>query len=381
MKSLQIALSTLMLSAPMLSLATSATERSDLNLRQGVTDISQQVYGLHMMMFGICVVIAVLVFGVMFYSMVKHRKSKGAKPAHFHENVKVEIAWTVVPFLILIAMAVPAANTLIDMEDVSKADITVLVTGSQWKWHYKYMDNDVEFFSTLATQQEQIRNKFTKGENYLLEVDRPLVIPTGQKVRFLITSDDVIHSWWVPDFAVKKDANPGFINEAWTNVNEPGVYRGQCAELCGKDHGFMPIVVIAKDPAEYNAWIEEQEAIAIRAKEEEQRLLAMNMSMEELMTDGKRVYEAVCAACHMPNGEGLAGVFPAIKGSKIATEDQQAHIDIIVYGKAGTAMQSFSKQLTMSEIAAVVTYQRNAWGNNTGDMVQAKDVNAIMNGQ
>jgi cytochrome c oxidase subunit 2 len=380
-KSLQIALSTLMLSAPMLSLATSATERSDLNLRQGVTDISQQVYGLHMMMFGICVVIAVLVFGVMFYSMVKHRKSKGAKPAHFHENVKVEIAWTVVPFLILIAMAVPAANTLIDMEDVSKADITVLVTGSQWKWHYKYMDNDVEFFSTLATQQEQIRNKFTKGENYLLEVDRPLVIPTGQKVRFLITSDDVIHSWWVPDFAVKKDANPGFINEAWTNVNEPGVYRGQCAELCGKDHGFMPIVVIAKDPAEYNAWIEEQEAIAIRAKEEEQRLLAMNMSMEELMTDGKRVYEAVCAACHMPNGEGLAGVFPAIKGSKIATEDQQAHIDIIVYGKAGTAMQSFSKQLTMSEIAAVVTYQRNAWGNNTGDMVQAKDVNAIMNGQ
>ncbi len=381
MKSLQIALGTLLMSTPMLSLATSATERSDLNLRPGVTDISQQVYGLHMMMFYICIAIAVLVFGVMFYSMVKHRKSKGVKPAHFHENVKVEIAWTVVPFLILIAMAVPAANTLIEMEDVSKPDITVLVTGSQWKWHYKYMDNDVEFFSTLATQQEQIRNKFTKGENYLLEVDRPLVIPTGQKVRFLITSDDVIHSWWVPDFAVKKDANPGFINEAWTNVNEPGVYRGQCAELCGKDHGFMPIVVIAKDPAEYEAWIEEQEAIALRAKEEEQRLLAMNMSMEELMTDGKRVYEAVCAACHMPNGEGLAGVFPAIKGSKIATEDQQAHIDIIVYGKAGTAMQSFSKQLTMSEIAAVVTYQRNAWGNNTGEMVQAKDVNAIMNGQ
>ncbi|MGB3727562.1 MAG: cytochrome c oxidase subunit II [Glaciecola sp.] len=357
-----------------------STGRSDVNLRPGVTDISHQVYDLHMLMFIICVIIAVLVFGVMFYSMIRHRKSTGAKPANFHENVKVEIAWTVVPFLILVGMAVPAANTLIDMEDVSKPDLTVLVTGSQWKWHYKYMDNNVEYFSVMATQQEQIRNKFNKGENYLLEVDRPLVIPTGQKVRFLITSDDVIHSWWVPDFAVKKDANPGFINEAWTKVNEPGVYRGQCAELCGKDHGFMPVVVIAKEPAEYNAWIKEQESIAQRAKEEEQRLLAMNMSMEELMSNGKRVYDAVCAACHMPNGEGLPGVFPALKGSKMALEDIPGHIDIVVNGKAGTSMASFSKQLTMSEIAAVVTYERNAWGNNTGDMVQAKDVNAIMNG-
>lgn len=363
--------------------ATTAAERSDLNLRPGVTDISQEVYGLHMLMFWICVVIAVLVFGVMFYSMVRHRKSKGVKPANFHENIKVEVAWTVVPFLILIGMAWPAATTLLEMEDASKADITVLVTGSQWKWHYKYMDNDVEYFSVLATQQEQIKNKFEKGENYLLEVDKPLVIPTGKKVRFLITSDDVIHSWWVPDFAVKKDANPGFINEAWTRVNEPGIYRGQCAELCGKDHGFMPVVVIAKEPAEYEAWINEQEAIARRAKEEEQRLLAMNMSMEELMTEGERVYNTVCAACHMPNGEGLPGVFPALKGSAMATKSDQitAHIDIVVNGKAGTSMQSFSKQLTMSEIAAVVTFERNAWGNNTGEMVQAKDVNALMNGQ
>ncbi len=382
MKFLQTAFGALLLSTPIMSLAQSASERSNINLRPGVTDISQQVFGLHMMMFWICVAIAVIVFGVMFYAMIKHRKSAGAKPANFHENVKVEIAWTVVPFLILIAMAVPAASTLLDMEDVSKPDLTVLVTGSQWKWHYKYMDNDVEFFSTLATQPEQIRNKFTKSENYLLEVDRPLVIPTGKKVRFLITSDDVIHSWWVPDFAVKKDANPGFINEAWTNVNEPGVYRGQCAELCGKDHGFMPVVVIAMEPEEYEAWIVEQEAIAQRAREEEQRLLAMNMSMEELMTTGKQVYDSVCAACHMPNGEGLAGVFPAIKGSAIATgDDLNPHIDIIVYGKAGTAMQSFAKQLTMSEIAAVITYQRNAWGNNTGDMVQAKDINAVMNGE
>lgn len=358
----------------------STQARSDLNLRPGVTDISNQVYDLHMLMFAICVIIAVLVFGVMFYSMIMHRRSKNAKPANFHENVKVEIAWTVVPFLILIGMAVPAANTLIDMEDASKPDMTVLITGSQWKWHYKYMDNDVEYFSVLATQQEQIRNRLQKSENYLLEVDRPLVIPTGQKVRFLITSDDVIHSWWVPDFAVKKDANPGFINEAWARVNEPGVYRGQCAELCGKDHGFMPVVVIAKEPAEYAAWINEQEEIARRAKEEEQRLLAMNMSMDQLMTQGKRVYESVCAACHMPNGEGLPGVFPAIKGSQIAVGSIPAHIDIIVNGSAGTSMASFSKQLTMSEIAAVITYQRNAWGNNTGDMVQAKDINAFMKG-
>jgi len=359
----------------------SADSRSDLNMRVGVTDISEQVYGLHMLMFWICVAIAVAVFSVMFYSMVKHRKAAGHKPANFHENVKVEIVWTIVPFLILIGMAIPAASTLIEMEDTSKPDMTVLVTGSQWKWHYKYMDNEVEFFSTLATQREQIENQFPKGENYLLEVDRPLVIPTGQKVRFLITSDDVIHSWWVPDFAVKKDANPGFINEAWTRVNKPGVYRGQCAELCGKDHGYMPVVVIAKEPADYAAWIGEQERIALERQAEEQRLLAMNMSKEELMATGERSYNAVCAACHQPNGEGLPGVFPALKNSPLIMNDLEGHIDIILNGRTGTSMQSFSRQLTMSEIAAVVTYTRNAWGNNTGDIVQAKDVNAVMQGE
>lgn len=354
---------------------------SSLNLRKGVTDISHEVYDLHMLMFGICVVIAIVVFGVMFYAMFKHRKSKGAKPANFHENVKVEIAWTVVPFLILIFMAIPAAKTLIAMEDTTEPDMTVLVTGSQWKWHYKYMDNDVEFYSLMATQREQIENKFAKGANYLLEVDRPLVIPTGQKVRFLITSDDVIHSWWVPDFAVKKDANPGFINEAWTIVNTPGIYRGQCAELCGKDHGFMPVVVIAKEPAEYATWISQQQEIQRLAKEEEQRLLAMNMSMDELMAEGERVYNATCAACHMPNGEGLKGVFPALKGSKMVKTDIPGHIDIVVNGKTGTAMQAFGKMLSLKEIAAVVTYERNAWGNNTKDIVQPKDVNAIVNGK
>ncbi|MDG1254863.1 MAG: cytochrome c oxidase subunit II [Glaciecola sp.] len=366
---------------PTLAQSLESEGRSDLNLRSGVTDISSQVYDLHMLMFMVCVGIAVVVFGVMFISMFLHRKSRGAKPANFHESVKVEIAWTVVPFIILILMAFPAAKTLIAMEDTSEADMTVLVTGSQWKWHYKYMDSDVEFYSTLATQQEQIRNKFAKGENYLLEVDRPLVIPTGQKVRFLITSDDVIHSWWVPDFAIKKDANPGFINEAWTNVNEPGVYRGQCAELCGKDHGFMPIVVIAKTPQEYEEWKAEKIAAIETAKAEENRLLAMNMSMDDLMTSGQKVYLAKCAACHMPNGEGLPGVFPAIKGSAVALKDRTGHIDILLNGRTGTAMQAFSKQLTLSEIAAVITYQRNAWGNNTGDIVQASEVHTYANGK
>ncbi|MET1218477.1 MAG: cytochrome c oxidase subunit II [Glaciecola sp.] len=356
-------------------------ERSDLNLRTGVTEISAQVYDLHMLMFYICIGIGVVVFGVMFISMFLHRKSRGVKPANFHESVKVEIAWTVVPFVILVLMAIPAAKTLIAMEDTSEADLTVLVTGSQWKWHYKYMDSDIEYFSNLATQREQIQNKFNKGENYLLEVDRPLVIPTGQKVRFLITSDDVIHSWWVPDFAVKKDANPGFINEAWTKVDVPGVYRGQCAELCGKDHGFMPVVVIAKEPAEYNAWKAEKIAAIEEAKAEEARLLAMDMSMDELMAIGQKQYMAKCAACHQPNGQGLPGVFPALKGSPLALNDKKGHIDIILNGRAGTAMQSFSKQLTLSEIAAVVTYTRNAWGNDTGDVIQAKDVFLQANGK
>ncbi|GAC05196.1 cytochrome c oxidase subunit II [Paraglaciecola chathamensis] len=356
-------------------------DQYQLNMRRGVTDISAEVYDLHMLMFIICVVIAVGVFGAMFYSILFHRKSRGAKPANFHESVKVEIAWTVVPFIILIVMAIPAAKTLIAMEDASEPDVTVLVTGSQWKWHYKYMDNDVEFFSRLATQPDEISGKLEKGVNYLLEVDQPLVIPTDKRVRFLITSDDVIHSWWVPDFAVKQDANPGFINDAWAQVNEPGIYRGQCAELCGKDHGFMPVVVIAKEPAEYDKWIGERQAIQEKAKAEEQRLLAMNMSKEELMSNGQKIYTSACAACHMPNGEGLPGVFPALKGSDIALNDMAAHIDIVLNGKTGTAMAAFAKQLTMSELAAVITYERNAWGNDTGDLVQAKDINAALNGQ
>jgi cytochrome c oxidase subunit 2 len=372
---------TALMTAPVFAEIKEKIEQYQLNMTKGATDISADVYDMHMLMFIICVVIGAGVFITMFISMYFHRKSRGAKPANFHENVKVEIAWTVIPFIILIAMAVPAMNLLIDMEDASEPDVTVLVTGSQWKWHYKYMDNDVEYYSKLATQADQISGKLDKGVNYLLEVDRPLVVPTGQKVRFLITSDDVIHSWWVPAFAIKQDANPGFINDAWAIANEPGVYRGQCAELCGKAHGFMPIVVVAKEPAEYDKWVSEQEAIQHEAKEKEQRLLSMNMTMDESMLMGEKVYNANCAACHMPNGEGLPGVFPALKGSQIAVADEPKHIDILINGVTGSAMQSYAKQLTMSEIAAVVTYERNAWGNDTGDLVQAKDINSAMNGQ
>ena len=352
---------------------------SGLNLTQGVTAISRDVYDLHMTIFYICVAIGLVVFGAMFWALLHHRKSRGARPASFHESVKVEVLWTLIPFAILITMAVPATKTLIAMEDNSNADLTIQITGSQWKWHYKYFDHDVAFYSKLATPREQITNQQAKGEHYLLEVDKPLVIPTERKVRFLLTSDDVIHSWWVPAFAVKQDANPGFINEAWTRVEQPGIYRGQCAELCGKDHGFMPIVVEAKSPAEFDKWLAQQKAEQARAAEAQQQALAATMTMDELMSRGEQVYLSSCAACHQANGEGVNGVFPALKGSAIATGDKQQHINIVVHGSArNPAMQAFGKQLSLADLAAVITYERNAWGNNTGDTVQAADIRAAM---
>ncbi|MDV2858740.1 cytochrome c oxidase subunit II [Oceanimonas sp. CAM02] len=358
-----------------------AQAQTRLNMTEGVTDISQQVYGLHMTILAICAVIGLVVFGIMFWAMIHHRKSKGARAAQFHESTRVEILWTLIPFVILIAMAVPATKTLVAMEDASESDLTVQITGSQWKWHYKYFNEGVEFYSLLATMPEQIQGQINKGENYLLEVDQPLVLPTDRKVRFLITSDDVIHSWWMPAFAVKKDAVPGFINEAWTRINEPGLYRGQCAELCGKDHGFMPIVVDARAPEEFDGWLAQLKTEQAEAKAAEQDLLGMEMSMEELMTLGEQVYQKACAACHQPGGTGLPGVFPALKSSELVLNDRAAHIDIVLYGKAGTAMQSFDKQLTLKELAAVITYERNAWGNNTGDLVQPKDIDQARQGQ
>ncbi|TMX35735.1 cytochrome c oxidase subunit II [Vibrio sp. Hep-1b-8] len=355
--------------------ASAHAEQSTYNMTQGVTDISEQVYDLHMLIFYICCAIAVVVFGVMFYSMYHHRKSKGAVAAHFHESTKVEVIWTVIPIVILVLMAIPATKTLVAMEDTSQSDLTIKITGSQWKWHYSYFDQDVEFFSLLATSQKAIDGIEEKGANYLLEVDNPLVLPINRKVRFLMTSDDVIHSWWVPDFAVKKDTIPGFINEAWTRIDKPGVYRGQCAELCGRAHGFMPIVVHAMEEQEYDAWLIAKKAEIAQAKQEAAASLTASLSLEELMTLGEKIYLDRCAVCHQANGAGIPGAFPAITASKVATGDVTGHIDIVTNGRAGTAMQAFANQLTDKEIAAVVTYQRNGLGNSVGDLVQAADVN------
>ena len=351
---------------------------SQYNMRKGVTDISNNVYQLHMTIFIICCVIGVIVFAIMFWALIHHRKSKGAVPAQFHESTKVEILWTAIPFVILIAMAVPATKTLIAMEDASKADLTIKITGSQWKWHYEYMGEDVEFYSILSTPQGEIANLADKNPNYLLEVDKPLVLPINQKVRFLMTSDDVIHSWWVPDFAVKKDANPGFINETWTNINEEGTYRGQCAELCGKDHGFMPVVVVAKSEADFKTWLTDAKQAKQKAALADAALLDKTLPKEELMTLGEQVYMANCAACHQPTGMGLPGVFPALKGSPIVLGDIKDHIDVVIHGRPGTAMQAFAKQLSIKQLAAVITYKRNAWGNDTGDVIQPSQIQTAL---
>lgn len=366
-------------------LSNSAWAEMSLNLTKGVTEVSREVYDLHMLVLYICTAIGVVVFGAMFWSMVFHRKSKGAKAATFHESTKVEILWTAIPVVILIAMAIPATYTLIDMENNDDADLTIQVTGSQWKWHYKYFDQGIEFYSVLSTPREQYENQdgtsAEKGENYLLEVDRHLVIPTNKKVRFVITSDDVIHSWWVPAFAVKQDANPGFINEAWTKVDKPGIYRGQCAELCGKDHGFMPIVVEVKSEADYASWINNQKLMIANAASAEAASLNASISKDELMKLGEETYNGYCAACHQVSGQGLPPAFPALKGSAVATTGPVSeHIDVVFNGRAGTGMQGYGKQLSLKQIAAVVTYERNAWGNDTGDAVQASDVNAAIGG-
>ncbi len=360
--------------------APAIASESNFNMTKGVTEISGKVYDLHMLIFYICCAIAVVVFGVMFYSILRHRKSKGAVAANFHESTKVEIIWTVIPVLILVAMAIPATKTLIAMEDTSQSDLTVKITGSQWKWHYSYFEQDVEFFSLLATKQNQIDGIEMKGANYLLEVDQPLVLPADRKVRFLMTSDDVIHSWWVPAFAVKKDTIPGFINEAWTRVDEPGIYRGQCAELCGRAHGFMPIVVQVLEPSEFDTWLEDKKQQIAEQKLQAQSALTQSLSLDELMTQGEKVYLERCSVCHQPTGLGVPGAFPAIKGSAVATGNIDTHLDVVLNGRAGTAMQAFTNQLTEQEVAAVVTYQRNAWGNDTGDTVQAADVNAYKQG-
>ena len=343
-----------------------------LNLTRGVTETSNQVYDLHMLIFWICVVVCAGVFAVLIYSLLTHRKSKGAVPATFHESTTVEIIWTTIPFLVLVGMAVPATTTLLALEDTRDPDMSIQITGYQWKWKYDYLDEDISFFSSLATPREQIEGDAEKSENYLLEVDNPIVVPINKKIRFLVTSNDVIHSWWVPALGWKQDAVPGFINDAWTELSEPGTYRGKCAELCGKDHGFMPIVLVAKTEEDYQAWVAEQQGAAAA----DAAAATQTLSMDELMARGESVYNTNCAACHQVNGEGIPGVFKPIAGSPVAIGDAATHIDVVVNGVAGTAMQAFGEQLNAVDLAAVITYERNGFGNNAGDMVQPADIAA-----
>ena len=355
--------------------AESATRQ--LNMPQGVTEVSQAAYDIHMIMMWICTVIGVAVFGFMFYVMYAHRKSRGAVAANFHENHVVELIWTIVPALILIVMAIPATTALLKVYDTENADIDIKVTGYQWKWQYEYIGEGVKYMSELRTSQDEIYGRAPKGEHYLREVTEPLVIPTGKKVRFLITGNDVIHSWWVPDFGVKRDAVPGLFTAAWAKTDQPGTYVGECTELCGLGHAFMPVVVEVKEEAEYNEWLAGKKAEAA----EYASTIGKEWTFDELMVRGEDVYNRSCAACHQADGNGIPGVFPALKDSPIALGAKEGHIAVLIDGVAGTSMQSFADQLSEVDIAAVVHYERNAWGNDVGDVTQPIDVLNYKQGQ
>ena len=354
-----------------------------LNLPPPVTPIAREILTLHNAIMIVCAIIFVVVFGAMFYSVFAHRKSRGHKASDFDESMKVEMVWTIVPFLILVGMAIPSTATLLRMDDVTESDLTVKITGYQWKWHYEYMDKGVSFFSVLATPREEIgRPMFSstgfkagdaKNADYLLQVDKPLVLPVDKKVRFLVTTNDVLHAWWVPQLGIKKDGIPGYINNMWARIEQEGTYRGQCAELCGQDHGFMPIVVNAVSEQDFNAWLEQEKTMMAAAAAGADR----EWAKAELLEKGKETYNKVCASCHQPNGQGIPGVFPAIAGSKVATGPLDEHLHLVMAGKSGTAMAAFGPQLNDVQLAAVITYQRNAFGNNTGDLVQPSQIKAL----
>jgi cytochrome c oxidase subunit 2 len=341
------------------------------NLVPPQTIIAREIYDLHTLIMWIIVVIFVVVFGMMAFAIVKHRKSVGHKAEQFHENTTVEIIWTVVPFIILIGMAYPATKTIISMKDTSGADLTIKATGYQWKWGYDYLQDGISFYSNLATPRDQIEGRAPKGEHYLLEVDNPVVVPIGKKVRIIITANDVIHAWWVPALGVKQDAIPGFVRDSWFKVDKPGTYRGQCAELCGKEHGFMPIVVEAVEPEKYAAWAAEQKKKVAAAVVDPAKV----WTLDELKAQGEKVYAQNCVACHQANGMGVPNTFPALSGSKVATGPKEGHVSIVLNGKPGTAMAPF-KHLSDVDIAAVITYERNSWANKTGEMVAPADIKA-----
>ncbi len=356
-------------------------------MTEGVTEFSKIAYDLHMIVLWICVVIGVLVFGAMIYSMFAHRKSKGVTPATFSHSTTAEIIWTIIPIVILVIIAFPSTTALIKMEAPTDADgknivmdMTVKVTGFQWKWKYDYLDEGISFLSTLkadsnAARQAEPTVDLYEVENYLLDVDNPLVIPVDTNIRILLTADDVIHSWWVPAFGWKRDAIPGFVNEAWTNVKEVGTYRGQCAELCGKDHGFMPIVVEVLSKADYANWVKGQKGEQVVAEVKN----TTEWTKEDLIATGKTVYETHCVACHQASGAGMPPAFPALDGNALVNGPIDEQIKTVVFGKANTAMAAFGGMLSDSDIAAAITYTRNAWGNTAKDAVQPKDVKKIKN--
>lgn len=354
---------------------------NQLNLGEGVTAISRGQYWLHDVLLWVCAVIFVGVFSVMFYSIWAHRKSRGHQAAEFHESTTVEIAWTVVPFLIVVALGAIATGEVVAQKDTSNSDITVKAVGYQWKWGYEYVKGEgegISFLSTLATPRDQIedrrfpgaRDRRAQNTTYLMEVDNPLVVPVGKKVRVITTANDVIHAWMVPALGVKQDAIPGFVRDAWFKAEKVGTYRGQCAELCGKEHAFMPIVVEVKSEADYAKWVQEKKAAMAAAMDDPNR----EWDVAELTARGEKVYASNCVACHQATGKGVPGAFPALEGSKVVLGPQGPQIDIMLKGKPNTAMASF-KQLSDVELAAVMTYTRGAWGNKAEDgVVQPREV-------
>ncbi len=348
---------------------------NQMDLADPVTQIARDQIWIHWFLNAICLAIFVVVFAVMFYSIYAHRKSKGFKAANFHESTAVEIAWTIVPFIIVIILAIPATRMLLEQKDTSGADVTIKATGYQWKWGYDYMKGEgegISFLSTITTTEDQIHNRAPKSDTYLREVDNAMVVPVNKKVRMVLTANDVIHSWTIPAFGVKQDAIPGFVRDTWFKAEKPGIYRGQCVELCGKNHAFMPIVVEVKSEADYSVWVNGKKKEML-AKQDDP---AKEWTVADLQARGEKVYAANCVACHQATGKGVQGAFPALEGSKIVLGKQEEQIAILLNGKAGTSMASF-KALSDVELAAVATYTRNSWGNKAEDnIVQPKEFSA-----
>ena len=349
------------------------------NLQPAASKLAADIHWLHEAVMVLVIVLFVGVFGFMFWSCYAHRKSVGHQASQFHENTTIEILWTVIPAIILVIIAVPVTKVVIAQKDTSNPDVTIKVTGMQWKWGYDYVKGEgegISFVSTLSTPRDQIEGRAPKGEHYLLEVDNEMVVPLGKKVRVLTTAADVVHSWWVPAFGAKQDAIPGFIRDIWFRADKVGTYRSQCVELCGKDHGFMPIVVRVVPQEDYTKWVGERKALAAKVADDDTKAY----TLDQLKARGEKVYAANCVACHQASGKGVPPAFPPLDGSKMVLGPKANQIDTVLNGvvKGGTptAMAAFGKQLNNVELAAVITFTRNNWGNKTGEVIQPADIKA-----